>query len=138
MTLQPPQTLLKIGQLSLSSGIPIKTIRYYEELGLLQASDRTESQYRLFQPHTVNRLMFIKRLQSLGLSLHEIGECLSVYDQGELPCGDIYQKLTHQVERIDQQIAELLLLREELTQILQRWQAVPIKQTDSICPNLPV
>jgi DNA-binding transcriptional MerR regulator len=63
--------MLKIGQLSLESGVSIKTIRYYEELGLIQSPERTEGQFRLFTPDTVHRLLFVKRLQSLGLSLRK-------------------------------------------------------------------
>jgi DNA-binding transcriptional MerR regulator len=76
--------MLRIGQLSLESGVSIKTIRYYEELGLIQSPERTEGQFRLFTPDTVHRLLFVKRLQSLGLSLQQICECLVIHDQGEL------------------------------------------------------
>ncbi|NJM67500.1 MAG: MerR family DNA-binding protein [Acaryochloris sp. RU_4_1] len=110
----------------------------YEELGLLKACGRTEGHFRLFAPDAVIRLVFIKRLQSLGLSLQEIGECLAVYDHGELPCDDIQAKLSQQVTAIDRQVAELMLLRRELTDILQRWSTLPEKQPGSICPNLQV
>jgi MerR family transcriptional regulator, copper efflux regulator len=129
-------TLLKIGQLASSSGVPVKTIRYYEDIGLLRADGRTEGQYRLFQTNAVVRLGFIKRLQSLGLSLHEIADCLAVYDHGELPCHDIHEKLAQQVQNIDRQVAELLLLRQELTDLLKGWNSSPETIPNSICPNL--
>jgi MerR family transcriptional regulator, copper efflux regulator len=129
-------TFLKIGQLSASSGVPVKTIRYYEDIGLLRADGRTEGQYRLFHGNAVVRLGFIKRLQGLGLSLHEIADCLAVYDHGELPCKDIHAKLAHQVENIDRQVAELLLLRQELTGLLTGWNSSPETTPNSICPNL--
>lgn len=137
MLAQEP-TLLKIGELAAQSAVPIKTIRYYEELGLLKSSGRTEGQFRLFHPSTATRLAFIKRLQSLGLSLQEIGECLTVYDQGDLPCGDIQIKLEQQVAEIDRKVAELLLLRQELSDVLQSWSTISQKQQGSICPNLQV
>ena len=62
----------QIGLIAKESGVPIKTIRYYEELGLLKASSRTEGGFRLFDPDVFARLHFIKRAQSLGLSLLEI------------------------------------------------------------------
>lgn len=130
--------LLKIGELASRSGVPIKTIRYYEELGLVQSCGRTEGQFRLFHPDILTRLAFIKRLQSLGLSLQEIGECLAVYDRGELPCGDVKTKLEERVAEIDKKVAELKLLRCELSDILQHWAAEPEKQTEVICPNLQV
>ncbi|MGL5062566.1 MAG: heavy metal-responsive transcriptional regulator [Microcoleus sp.] len=131
-------TLLKIGDLSHQSGVPIKTIRYYEELGLVKSCGRTEGHFRLFQPDTVTRLAFIKRLQSLGLSLQEIGECLAVFDRGDLPCGDVKNKLEQQIDEIDRQVAELMLLRRELTNIIQQWSASPQKQSGEICPNLHI
>lgn len=129
--------LLKIGELSAQSGVPIKTIRYYEELGLLPSVGRTEGNYRLFVPQTLQRLAFIKRLQKLGLSLHQIKECLAIYDRGELPCPDLQHKLQAQVAQIDCQIAELLALRSELVDILAHWQPQPAP-TAHICPNLSI
>jgi MerR family transcriptional regulator, copper efflux regulator len=129
---------LKIGELSNESGVSIKTIRYYEELGLVQSCGRTEGHFRLFHPDTVTRLSFVKRLQSLGLSLQEIGECLAVYDHGDLPCGDVKSKLEEQVAQIDRQVAELTILRRELIDILQRWSVSPKKRSAVICPNLQV
>ncbi|HEY9299015.1 MAG TPA: MerR family DNA-binding transcriptional regulator, partial [Phormidium sp.] len=62
----------QIGFVAKQSGVSIKTIRYYEELGLLKASSRTEGGYRLFDADVLSRLSFIKRAQSLGLTLAEI------------------------------------------------------------------
>jgi MerR family transcriptional regulator, copper efflux regulator len=132
------QVFLKIGELSTESGVSIKTIRYYEELGLVRSCGRTEGQFRLFHPDTVTRLSFVKRLQSLGLSLQEIGECLAVYDHGDLPCGDVKSKLEGQVAEIDRQVAELMTLRQELADILQRWSASPKQRSEVICPNLQI
>lgn len=130
--------MLRIGQLSLESGVSIKTIRYYEELGLIQSPERTEGQFRLFTPDTVHRLLFVKRLQSLGLSLQEIRECLVIHDHGELPCGDIQEKLIKHIAEIDQQVEQLLLLRQQLTETLQGWTDTPAKDDQFICPNLKV
>ncbi|MGL4880662.1 MAG: heavy metal-responsive transcriptional regulator [Waterburya sp.] len=132
------QTFLKIGELSTQSGVSIKTIRYYEELGLVKSSKRTEGHFRLFHPDMVTRLAFIKRLQSLGLSLQEISECLTVYDRGNLPCGNVKSKLEQQVAKIDRQVAELMFLRRDLTEILQHWSTSPDKQPEVICPNLQI
>ena len=69
--------LLKIGEVAIQSGVPIKTIRYYEQIGLVKTAERTEGKFRLFEVGIITRLVFIKRLQSLGFSLQEIGECLA-------------------------------------------------------------
>ncbi len=138
MMLASEQVALKIGELSAHSGVSVKTIRYYEELGLLKACGRTEGHFRLFQADAVNRLAFIKRLKSLGLSLQEIGESLSVYDHDQLPCQDIQTKLEQHVKEIDRQVADLMALRLKLTDTLQRWSAAPPPHPGAICPNLRV
>ncbi len=131
--------LLKIGEVAETSGLPVKTIRYYEEIGLLIPTvQRSESQYRLFQAEVLNRLAFIKRSQALGLNLKEIQQILAVHDHGELPCGDIKQHLEAKVADISHQIDALTTLRAELQGILSGWQDQPpadrIQQT--ICPNI--
>lgn len=130
---------LKIGQVAAESGLPIKTIRYYEELGLLApVVKRSRSGYRLFCEDVINRLAFIKRSQSLGLSLQEIQEILAVHDTGELPCGLVKQRLLLKQQEINQQIEALEILRSELQGILSGWQEHPPTEraAKTICPNI--
>lgn len=129
---------MKIGVLARRSGMTVKTLRYYEDLGLLPAVGRSEGGYRLFAEESLQRLEFIRRLKTLGLSLEEIQGCLTVHDAGELPCGDIQRQLERQIERIDGQIQELRQLRKELEGLLAGWQSHPAKDGDVICPNLRV
>ncbi|MCP9800107.1 heavy metal-responsive transcriptional regulator [Synechococcus sp. RedBA-s] len=129
---------MKIGALAGRSGLPVKTLRYYEDLGLLPAIGRSEGGYRLFAEESLRRLEFIRRLKTLGLSLEEIQGCLAVHDAGVLPCDDIAIQLGRQIERIDGQIKELRQLRKELHGLLAGWQSDPPKEGDVICPNLQV
>ncbi len=129
---------MKIGALAGRSGLPVKTLRYYEDLGLLPAVGRSEGGYRLFAEESLRRLGFIRRLKTLGLSLEEIQNCLAVHDAGELPCDDIAIQLGRQIERIDGQISELIQLRTELQQLLAGWQSDPVRSSTVICPNLQV
>lgn len=129
----------KIGEVAALAGIPVKTIRYYEEIGLLEpATTRSDSGYRLFSSQVINRLAFIKRAQSLGLSLNEIHDILDVHDSGELPCGAVKQHLLLKVKAITEQIEALEILKSELLGLLSGWQEQPpgdrIAQT--ICPNI--
>jgi DNA-binding transcriptional MerR regulator len=132
------KTGMKIGALASRSGLPVKTLRYYEDLGLLPAIGRSEGGYRLFAEQSLQRLEFIRRLKTLGLSLKEIQGCLAVHDAGDLPCGDIEIQLGRQIERINGQIKELRKLRQELQGLLAGWQSDPAKERDVICPNLHV
>jgi MerR family transcriptional regulator, copper efflux regulator len=128
------EALKRIGAVAKESGLPIKTIRYYEELGLLKTSGRTEGNYRLFSSDVFSRLRFIKRAQSLGLSLIEIKEFLNVHDQGDLPCSHIKVKLENKLEDIEQQIQELQILKQELSGLLSGWQSIPEHPEETICP----
>lgn len=130
------QELLFIGEVETQSGIPIRTIRYYESIGLVKSAGRTEGGFRQFAPEVLSRLAFIKRAQSLGLSLEEIGEVLAVYDQGTLPCGEIKEKLEDKLVVLERQVEQLLTLRAELRGLLLGWQNIPEKQEDIICPIL--
>jgi MerR family transcriptional regulator, copper efflux regulator len=124
----------QIGAVAKESGVPIKTIRYYEELGLLKASGRTEGGFRLFDSDVLSRLHFIKRAQSLGLSLSEIKDFLSVHDQGDLPCDHIKARLQDKVIAINKQIQELMLFKQELESLLSGWEAVTENPEQTICP----
>ncbi len=136
MLLAQEQKLLLIGQLARESGIPIKTIRYYEDLGLIASSGRTEGQYRLFKPDAIDRLAFIKTIQKLGLSLQEVAGVLQIYDSGKIPCDEIKQQLEHQICEIDRRIAELVSLRAEIDNMLNDWTPSEKATTIEICPIL--
>lgn len=138
MTTTEMKGLLKIGEVAAISSLPIKTIRYYEEIGLLTpAVRRSEANYRLFEPNVLGRLAFIKRSQSLGLSLREIQELLAVHDQGQLPCEDVKQNLQQKVQQITVQLEALQLLHSELQGVLSGWQDQPPERAArTICPNL--
>ena len=123
-----------IGSVAKESGIPIKTIRYYEELGLLKTSGRTEGGFRIFSSDVLVRLNFIKRAQRLGLSLAEIKDFLDIYDQGELPCDRVKIKLKDKISEIEQQIQQLQILKLELKGLLSGWETIPENPEQTICP----
>ncbi len=127
---------LQIGHVANLSGLSVKTLRFYEESGLIEAIKRTQGGFRLFAPSVLTRLSFIKRAQTLGMSLADIREFLAIHDQGHVPCGLIQAKLVAQVAAIEAIIADLQALKQQLEAILGTWQ-MPEQLTDrSICPNL--
>lgn len=130
---------LKIGEVAVRSGMPVKTIRYYEDMGLLAPTvERSDTGYRLFQLQVLKRLTFIKRAQSLGLRLQEIQEILALHDQGELPCLEVKQQLQAKVQAIANQIEALETLSTELQGVLDHWQEQPPahRLAQTICPNI--
>lgn len=130
---------LKIGEVASQSGLSVKTIRYYEEIGLLAPiTSRSESGYRMFSHQVLARLAFIKKAQSLGLSLSEIQEILGVYDSGRLPCHTVKEHLLHKIEEIDREITDLETLKSKLSSLLSHWQEQPKRdgKNQTICPNI--
>ncbi|MFQ3583993.1 MAG: heavy metal-responsive transcriptional regulator [Cyanobacteriota bacterium] len=134
---------LKIGQVALAAGLPVRTVRYYESIGLLSPTvERAESSYRLFDPAVLGRLAFIRRCQSLGLSLEEIREILQVHDQGQLPCQDIRERLQEKLQEIEQRIADLQILKGQIQSLLSDWHipegslAESAVKSTVICPIL--
>jgi MerR family transcriptional regulator, copper efflux regulator len=123
-----------IGAVAKASGVPIKTIRYYEELGLLKSSGRTEGGFRLFDSDIVTRLNFIKRAQRLGLSLLEIKEFLDIHDQGNLPCEHVKVRLSQKVSEIEEQIQQLQILKYQLQGLLTGEEPLSEVSAETICP----
>jgi MerR family transcriptional regulator, copper efflux regulator len=105
---------VRIGQLATMTGIPVRTIRFYEQSGLLPAPARTPGRYRDYDASAVSRLRFIRAAQGLNLSLAEIAEVLRIWDDGASPCGYVTDLLTGHLERVERRIAELITLRDEL------------------------
>ena len=108
------QKLLFIGQVAAQSGIPIQTIRYYDELGLLKISERSKGGFRQFSEEVFSRLTFIKQAQRLGLSLEEIGELLRMREQKKPLSIEVKQQLKDKISEIDCQIEQLRCLQGEL------------------------
>ena len=126
-----------IGTLAKQSGAPIKTIRYYEEIGLLPHPQRAESRYRLYDPVTADRLQFIKKAQHLGLRLAEIREILDLADRGDCPCGHVQQMLRNRLAELRQKIADLRLIEQRVQAAIRRGCPPGFKpQGRAICPTI--
>ena len=105
--------LLQIGEVARLVGVSAKTIRYYQEIGLLEEPERTASGYRLYTAHHLLRLQRIRRLRALGLSLERIRAILS--DTAEDSASTLRAALRSLVEELSAQILEL----EERRTLLQ-------------------
>lgn len=132
--LLPENPLLQIGELSRRSDLPIKTLRYYEEIGLIEAVNRTQGGFRLFSPSCLDRLSFIKEAKAIGLSLAEIGQILAIYDRGQPPCPLVEKTLTDKLREIDQRIASLSHLRHRLETLLHSGDQHSPQAGAIICP----
>lgn len=109
------------------AGLSADTIRFYEKAGLLRASGRSSSGYRLFDPDQVERVRFIKGAQAVGLRLREIRELLDIRDRGLCPCGHTAALLKKRVSEVDTELESLARLKRELLGLAER---VPVAE----CP----
>ncbi|HEY3992501.1 MAG TPA: MerR family transcriptional regulator [Ktedonobacteraceae bacterium] len=109
--------LLQIGEVARLVGVSAKTIRYYQEIGLLDEPERATSGYRLYTAHHLLRLQRIRRLRSLGLSLERIRAILS--DAAEDSKSTLRAALHSLVEELSAQILELEERRTLLQTLLE-------------------
>ncbi len=121
---------MQIGELAARSGVPAKTIRYYESLGVLPPPARTRSSYRIYDLDAVERLRFIRGAQAVGFTLSEISQILALRDDGERPCAYVLGLLTSRSEAVDQRISQLQALRAELGLLVERAAALDPKDCD--------
>jgi DNA-binding transcriptional MerR regulator len=109
---------LSVGQLASRAGVRADTIRFYERTGLLPAPARTEGDHRRYGPADVDRLLFVRGAQRLGLRLAEIRALIAVRDTGTCPCGPAETLLRDHLGETDREIARLTALRAQLTVML--------------------
>lgn len=98
-------------------GLPSRTVRYYDRIGLVTAGDRTPSGYRLYSEEDEGKLRFVRQAKALGLSLEEIRNLMAAAERG--CCGEVMPELERVLEdkvaEIDTRIAELSALRDRLS-----------------------
>jgi MerR family copper efflux transcriptional regulator len=105
---------VRIGQLAAQTGYSVRTIRFYEQSGLLPAPSRTPAGYRSYDQDAVSRLRFVRSAQALGLSLAEIADVLRIRDHQGPPCSYVAELLDTHLCALDRRIDELTALRDEL------------------------
>ncbi len=105
---------MRIGQLAAQTGFSVRTIRFYEQSGLLPTPQRTPAGYRSYDQDAVTRLRFVRSAQALGLSLAEIADVLRIRDYHGPPCSYVAQLLDTHLSALDTRISELAALRDEL------------------------
>jgi MerR family transcriptional regulator, Zn(II)-responsive regulator of zntA len=106
---------MRIGELAEAAGTTTKTLRFYEESGLLPPTDRAANGYRDYGPEALSRLDFIHRGRVAGLTLAQIREVIDIRETGDAPCHHVHQLLTERLADIDRQIADLQALRATLS-----------------------
>lgn len=110
---------MNIGDVSERSGLPAKTIRYYEDIGLVRPS-RSENGYRDFGSQELHKLAFLGRARSLGFSIQECRTLLSLYENRERSSSDVKALAERHLARINQKIVEMQALSATLRDLVER------------------
>ncbi len=113
---------LRIGEVARRTGLPVKTIRYYCDEGLLQPRARSESGYRLFDEENLAELTIIRSLRAMDVSIPELARILEVRRSGVCNCSLLKGSIADKMSSIDQRISELRTMKDELARLLGSWQ----------------
>jgi MerR family transcriptional regulator, copper efflux regulator len=109
---------MQIGQLAARTGVPARTIRFYESAGVIPEPRRTHTGYRDYDTDAVSRLLFLRAAQAAGLTLAEIAQVIAIRDRGESPCLHTRDLMTAKHAEITDRIRELTALRAELDHLI--------------------
>ena len=111
---------MKIGEVAESSGVPAKTIRYYEEVGLLPEPERADNGYRAYERQSVEPLRFIARARGLGFSLDDVRDLVDLWQDKDRASADVRRLAKDQIAAIDEKLAELQSMRRTLSTLVER------------------
>lgn len=113
--------LQRIGAVAARSGVPVKTIRFYSDQGLLLPSGRSEGRYRLFDASVYAELALIRTLRGLDIPLPTIAAVLEARRSGVCTCDKLQATIRAKAGEIGQRIADLQALHAELNGMLSSW-----------------
>jgi MerR family transcriptional regulator, copper efflux regulator len=111
------QGLLNIGEAAAASGVSAKSIRHYEQIGLIPPANRSFANYRLYSQKELHTLRFIKSARALGFSIAKIGQLLNLWQDQQRNSADVKQVALEHVAELDAQIKELQSMRDTLASL---------------------
>lgn len=140
-----PNDLLKIGEVARKTGVTLRTIRYYQSLGLIEAAHRTRGGLHLYHTEACDRIQFIRDLRSLDVPLAKIREMLERRRRartGSECARDVTATLTHGLSDVEKRLRQFLVLQQEMRQALEvlemclRCSVRPSREACSACESL--
>lgn len=111
---------MNIGTVAEKSGVPPKSIRYYESIGLIHPAERRANGYRSYSPHDMQTLAFIKRARGLGFSVEEVRDLLDLWRDKSRTSAAVKKLAAQHVAALDHKIEELRAMRKALSDLVQR------------------
>ena len=104
-----------IGKTALKTDLPVKTVRYYADIGLVVPPDRSESGYRLYSEIEIKKLIFVKRCRDFGFSIDTCRELLGLYEDTNRSSRDVKSIVVQRISEIDTKLQQLHELKDELS-----------------------
>jgi len=131
----------QIGEVAKATGVRIDTIRFYEKEGLISKPGRSEGGFRQYTASVMDRVRFIKKAQSFGLTLSEIKTIMKKSDQGLKPCCSHVEKvLERKLVELEKNIRDLQKMKRNLKFLIKAW--IPMEEAKkkryAVCPQIEV
>jgi Cu(I)-responsive transcriptional regulator len=110
---------MNIGAAARQSGLPVKTVRYYADIGLVTPGGRSESGYRQYTRAELSKLVFARRARAFGFSIDETRELISLYEDRNRSSASVKTIAERRLEEIDAKMRELQALHDELSHLVR-------------------
>lgn len=117
-----------IGEISKRAGVKIPTIRYYEQMGLMPAPERSDGNQRRYSRQQLERLSFIRHARDLGFSIEAIRDLIGLSGQPDQPCTTADQIANEHLQEVRRKITQLKKLESELERIVSNCEAHTVEQ----------
>jgi Cu(I)-responsive transcriptional regulator len=110
---------MNISSAAKSAGLPVKTVRYYADIGLVDAPSRSEAGYRTYDDASVRKLAFVRRSREFGFSIDECRELLDLYQDGDRTSAEVKRIASKKLQEIEDKQRELQSLHDELEHLVK-------------------
>lgn len=108
---------MNVGQAATKSGLPVKTVRYYADIGLVEPLGRSDAGYRIYGDAEISKLTFIRRARAFDFSIEDCRELLGLYQDKSRSSRDVKAMALKRLAQIDDKLQELKKLRDELARV---------------------
>lgn len=110
---------MNISAAAIASGLPTKTVRYYADIGLVEAPTRSQSGYRTYDEEAVRKLVFIRRSREFGFTIDECRELLGLYQDQRRTSAEVKKIASKRLNEIEEKQRELQSLHDELSHLVK-------------------
>ncbi|RKQ96192.1 Cu(I)-responsive transcriptional regulator [Maricaulis maris] len=113
---------MQISEAARRAGLPVKTVRYYADIGLVRPPARTDSNYRDYDSAALAKLVFVRRARDFGFSIPECRELLALYEDRDRSSADVRALAAAHLTEIEEKQRQLAALRDELAHLVNACQ----------------